>query len=97
MVGLELGLRRLMETIAFNSDHEKVGQVRFQRFIEGPEIPITQLRSARGGLYPLLAKLSITIDEYLATCGGKRVGSRRKRAGVAKLGVGIYYFDNTDI
>ena len=38
IVGLELGLRRLAETIAYNSDREKRGAIRFQRFVEGPQI-----------------------------------------------------------
>lgn len=95
LVGLELGLRRIAETIEFNSNTESRGPVRFQRFIEGPAIRKADLEAVREGLNPLLARFSLAIDDYLST---STAALRHRRSAIRRtvnLGVGIYYFDNT--
>lgn len=95
LVGLELGLRRLTETIAFNSDQEKAGPMRFQRFIEGPAIDQAELETVRDGLLPLLHRFSLSIDDFLAATAPLRSRRRSRRQRPVTVGVGIYYFDDT--
>jgi hypothetical protein len=96
LVGLELGLRRLAETIAFNSNIKNEGPKRFQRFVEGPPVKASQLRQAREMVQSLLAGFSVQLDDYLSALStGNRQAAGAKPKG-HRLGVGLYYYDESN-
>ena len=92
LVGLELGLRRLAETIAFNSGKNGKGMPRFQRFVEGPLIPERELPRIRHELQETLSKISLQVDDHLSKATGEKKQLRNR--GV-RAGVGIYYYDES--
>ncbi len=96
IVGLELGLRRLTETIAYNSDREKRGAIRFQRFVEGPPVRIDELPQLRNELHELLSGLSLSIDDFLSSFAKKRRAQPKKTIKRVRAGIGLYYFDESN-
>lgn len=95
IIGLELGLTRLVETIAFNSDPANSGTARFQRFVEGPIARVADLRLAREGIQAMLANFSGNIDDYLTSFDRSKNKARGKGRlpKTVQTGVGLYYFE----
>lgn len=93
VVGLELGLRRLADTIEYNSAPVNRSP-KFQRFVEGPSISAQYLPQVRLELERMLAEFSTQADDYLARVSSqlarKRLSARRKPI---LAGIGLYYFD----
>jgi hypothetical protein len=90
LVGLELGLRRLAETVAFNSDRKNQSAPKFQRFVEGRKVSKKHLHLIRAHLHELLIQTSLSYDDVLASL--PRAGVRSDSEGV-RVGIGLYYFD----
>jgi hypothetical protein len=95
LVGLELGLRRLAETIEFNSNPDNAQGNRFQRFIEGPKIQPRDLAEVRKEVYRLLTKFSVALDDSMTAYGTSvSTNQKKKIAKTVQPGVGLYYFDD---
>jgi hypothetical protein len=95
LVGLELGLRYLAETIEHNSNRERADAGRFQRFVEGPGIRPNDLPTVRKEIESLLDQFSLAIDDYMAPFGVTTSKLRRHaRQKPVRVGVGLYYFDD---
>ncbi len=95
LVGLELGLRRLAETVEFNSNPENFGASRFQRFVEGPQIRTGSLMEARKAVQSMLTTFSVRIDDCMASFGEVQPKHSRRNTRACRLGVGLYYFDES--
>lgn len=95
IVGLELGLRRLAETIAFNSDKQRQSVPRFQRFVEGQPISAREVPAIRKHVQDMLAGFSLAIDDYLSSKTRAGKGQRPLKRDASRVGVGLYYFDDT--
>jgi len=97
VIGLELGLRRLAETIALNSDYEPSGNGRFQRFIEGPPILKGSVGVIQASVKQVLTGLAVALDENLYKLVDDLPKQQRptpKSRDLVRFGVGIYYFDD---
>jgi hypothetical protein len=93
LIGLELGLTRLVETIAFNSVPANSNASRFQRFVEGPVSRAGDLDVARDVLQAMLANFSGNIDDYLSTLDRTQKRPTASSAGSVQAGVGLYYYE----
>ncbi len=95
IIGLELGLTRLVETIAFNSHPANNAIRRFQRFVEGPVARAGDLRMAREVLQAMLANFSGNVDDYLSSLSktSKKKRVSRRPSSAKQAGVGLYYFE----
>jgi len=91
LVGLELGLRRLAETVAFNSAHQQE-ELRFQRFVEGELVSSREAQVLKERLHAMLVDMSVTLDDVISN-------RRRRKSPMPErsvcLGVGLYYFQET--
>jgi hypothetical protein len=96
LVGLELGLRRLAETIAFNSDGENGGAKRFQRFAEGPLVNLRQLQRIRQSVQAKLQDCSVSFDDFLTKVASQTRRASTKQKGSIRFGVGLYYYDESN-
>lgn len=97
LVGLELGLRYLAETIEYNSNTERPGGGRFQRFVEGPGIRKSDLPIVKKEIESLLVRFSLAIDDHMAPFGATAIRLRRyAKQRPVRVGVGLYYFDDAD-
>lgn len=99
IVGLELGVRRLAETISFNTDPEKLGANRFQRFVEGPLSNAQEIKRIRALIHQRLSSFAMEIDDLMP--GGHASSKKEKtsaRGGdvLVRPGVGIYYYEGSD-
>lgn len=98
LVGMELGIRRLIETVSYNSDSEKSGAARFQRFIEGPIVEKSRLPAIRVKIQQMLTDVSVSIDNQISAYryGGKSTHQRKLASkDTASYGIGIYYFEDS--
>lgn len=93
IIGLELGLTRLAETIAFNSNPTHAAATRFQRFVEGPISRPADLKIAREALQAMLAKFSGNVDDYLSSMDRSQGPGRNKRKAI-QAGIGLYYYED---
>lgn len=95
IVGIELGLRRLVETLVFNSDPNRRGHIRFQRVVEGPLIRVVDLADVRHRLHEFLGNFSLTVDDYLSSFETDKKRSSVAKSTAFRAGVGFYYFDDS--
>ncbi|MCL4776173.1 MAG: hypothetical protein KJ054_01585 [Gammaproteobacteria bacterium] len=96
IVGLELGLRRLAETVAVNSNPGRPGERRFQRFVESSPIELKYFEQLRPLVHEKLLSVSEEIDDLLSL---QTKALRRKDPSLVstdalgRIGVGIYYHE----
>lgn len=97
LVGIELGLRRLAETIDLNSDEGYAIGTRFQRFVEGPKVVDAVLPELRRELHTLLTNFSLRVDDVMATYAQPPTKKQleKKAPKQYSVGVGLYYFDDS--
>lgn len=99
VVGLELGLRRLAETVAFNSDPNREDVRRFQRFVESPLVTPRDARHLRTRIQEELLRFSEELDD-LMTAQSRTYRARKVRlqhdSSPGRLGVGIYYHEDLE-
>ena len=93
IIGLELGLTRLAETIAFNCDPSHRHSTRFQRFVEGPVARSADLKAAREALQAMLAKFSGNVDDFLSSLENSAIPRKSAKKSV-QAGVGLYYYED---
>jgi hypothetical protein len=96
VVGLELGLRRLADTVEYNSSPNR-RLPKFQRFVEGPTLFAENVPEIRRELERMLADFSTTVDDYLSKVGRRLEIDRpkaRSRGKPIMTGIGLYYFDS---
>jgi hypothetical protein len=89
LVGLELGLRRLAETVAFNSEQDH--ELRFQRFVEGGKVPVNELAALKARVHAMLVDASLRFDSVLSAELPSE--DRSSNVGTVRVGVGLYYFE----
>lgn len=96
MVGLELGLRRLVETVALNSDPSRQAARHFQRFVESPPIEVKYFEYLRPLIHERLLGLSEELDDLMsfqAKALRKKKPSSMSVDALGCIGVGIYYHE----
>lgn len=93
--GLQYGLSRLIETIAYNADPKNRKDSRFQRIVHISDVAEPDVRILRESLAAILASFAKQIDDYLVAFGKQRT-SKKLRGPKYHLGIGLYYFDNSD-
>lgn len=93
--GLQYGLSRLIETIAYNADPENQKESRFQRIVHIRDVSEPDVRILRESLAAILASFARQIDDYLVTFNKQRA-TKKSRGPKYHLGIGLYYFDNSD-
>lgn len=97
IIGLEVGLRKVAETVAFNTDPDNSTQLRFQRFVEGPLVDAKLIDSVRSDIGRCLTKFSETVAVRLR---GKHISSGQQCLEEPKImrraSVGIYYHETDE-
>lgn len=94
VVGMEVGIRKLAETIAFNADPDTFDQARFQRFVEGPLImDSSQIENLRAAIHDRLSFFSEDLDELLSKEIPKKPPAPHAASVGRRLSVGIYYHE----
>lgn len=93
--GLQYGLRRLAETVCYNSQAENRGASRFQRIVHTDQIPISEINLVRDSLTAILTGFATKIDDYLTSFHPKPTASKLDKEFKIHVGVGLYYFDNS--
>lgn len=85
---LTYGLRAHVETIAFNTDPDRTGPSRIERFVEGPRLSVADREVAQLRIRKLLAGYATKIDDEFSELEVQQAPSGGKR-----VGVGFYYFE----
>ncbi len=94
--GLQYGLRRLAETVCYNSQPENLGSTRFQRIVHSDQIPMSEVNVVRDSLAAILSGFATKIDDYLTSFHPKKTASKLDKRFKIHVGVGLYYFDNSN-
>jgi hypothetical protein len=88
--GLNLGLRPLATTIAYNVNPELNGGARFQRVVFSQQVPLKNLESIQKTATEKLTRFSEELDDDLAIM--ERSDSNESDQVAANVGVGLFYF-----
>lgn len=94
--GLQYGLRRLAETICFNSDPQNVNVPHLQRIVHVDGIAASEVKLVRESLTAIVAGFSRQIDDYLTSFQRRSNRSQRMVESDFHVGIGLYYFENED-
>ena len=91
--GLQLGFRRLAETICYNSDSRNHETPMFERAVVLDRVSPADAKLLRDSLSGVLSEFTLTVNDQLAS-----IVSRRRRSqsppSDRTIGVGVFYFDS---
>lgn len=91
--GLQYGLRRLTETVFFNSDPKNKKASKFQRIVHTNRIPASDIDVVQASLAAILAGFATRIDDYLTSFHTEKAPDKVDKKFTYHVGVGLYYFD----
>lgn len=91
--GLQFGLRRLVETIFFNSEPENRKSSKFQRIIHTNRISVADINIVQASLGAILAAFATKVDDFLTSFPSVTDINNTKQKNTCHVGVGVYYFD----
>lgn len=92
--GLQYGLRRLAETICFNSDPQNVNAPYLQRIVHVSDISASEVKLVRESITAVVVGFSRQIDDYLTRFQQQSNRNKRLEEPNFHVGIGLYYFEN---
>lgn len=91
--GLQFGLRRLTETVFFNSEPENRKSSKFQRIIHTNRISVADINIVQASLTAILAAFATKVDDFLTSFPSTTDTKNINKKSTYHVGVGLYYFD----
>ncbi len=90
ITSMSFNLYGLASTIAFNSDPERTGEGRIERFIQSEHIPSDARSILRGSLRDRIDRFAVELDTMFTKTEETDVQDMHR------IGVGVYYFEEDD-
>ncbi|MBM4197343.1 MAG: hypothetical protein FJ197_09665 [Gammaproteobacteria bacterium] len=92
--GLQLGLRRLTETICHNADPANRRSPYFERVVVADGVDASDAKVVRDGIAGILSNFSETVDDHLTTFTERKKRRNSARESSRTVGVGLFFFDS---